>query len=129
MFEIRADQVKNRLYFTLGVIEGEAEREMIIVKTTEATKRLRPGFTCLSDLRGFRLEGSQDDGFMRECQEALWDAAIGKVVRVSGSGRADGHFSFERGSLVWPAYMVSAACSIEEGEALLDAAEETALAG
>lgn len=128
MFDIRADVAKNRLYFTLGAISGKAERDMIIEKTFEASKKLLPGFTCLSDLRNFRLVDSDDEGFMRECQVILWEAAIGKVVRVSEGGKVSGHFNFEKQSLVWPAYWVTAACTIEDAEAILDGAD-TAMTG
>ncbi len=80
MFDIRADVAKNRLYFTLGEINGNAEREKIVEKTYDAAKQLAPGFTCLSDLRYFRLVDTDDEGFGRRPSE-----------RWSGSVRAARH--------------------------------------
>lgn len=120
MHEIRVDVAKNRLYFTLGAISCSDELAEIVYTMQRAVLKLARGFTCVTDLRHYSLPPGLSDNFMRHCQEALWDSAIGKVVRVKTPGCKRRHFSYEGQSLVWPAYTVDSAHSVEEAEELLD---------
>lgn len=120
MHEIRIDRSKNRLYLTLGSIENKSEINAIIAGITEVVEQLRSGFTCLSDLRTYRVKTRQDEEFMREIQEILWEAGIGKVARISESPQFSNHFHFEKDSIVWPGYPVIIVSSFEEGEAVLN---------
>jgi virulence-associated protein VapD len=119
MHEIRIDRSKNRLYLTLGQIEHDLEVNTIISTIMEVVEQLRSGFTCLSDLREYHVKTRQDEQFMREIQEILWEIGVEKVVRISRDYCTD-HFHFEQESLLWPAYPVTFVSSWEEGEAMLD---------
>ncbi|WP_300668055.1 hypothetical protein [Desulfoluna sp.] len=120
MHEIRVDIDKNRLYFTLGMINQGDELAEIIHKVQQASYKLSRGFTCITDLRHYELAEGISENFMRLCQEALWDCAIGRVVRVKAPERRAPDFPHEHKSLVWPAYSVDSALSMEEAENLLD---------
>ncbi|MCG8472074.1 MAG: hypothetical protein MI742_09475 [Desulfobacterales bacterium] len=120
MHEIRVDVAKNRLYFTLGAISCADELAEIVHKIQKAVLSLPRGFTCITDLRHFSLSSGLSDNFMRLCQEALWDSAIAKVVRVKKPGCTKKYFSYEKQSLVCPGYSVDSVFSIEEAETLLD---------
>lgn len=119
MHDIRIDRSKNRLYLTLGLIEHDGEINTIIATIMDVAEQLQSGFTCLSDLREYRVRKPQDEEFMREIQEILWEVGIGKVARISSHDCAN-HFQFEQESLLWPAYPVITVSSFEEGEAVLD---------
>ena len=127
MHDIRIDHSKNRLYLTLGFIEKKSEMDAIIAGITEVVEQLQTGFTCLSDLRTYRVRTRQDEEFMREIQEILWEAGIDKVVRISESPQFCDHFHFEKNSIVWPGYPVAIVASIEEGEAVLNGEIATAI--
>lgn len=120
MHEIRVDTQKNRLYFTLGAITQADELAEIVHKVQQAVLRLPRGFTCITDLRHYKLSEDLSENFMRLCQEALWDSAIGRVVRVKDPERKTPHFTHEHKSLVWPAYNVDSAFSLDEAETMLD---------
>lgn len=111
---------KNRLYLTLGKIENIQEMRDIIVKMTTIVKRLKHGFTCISDLREYSVPPSENEEFMQECQEILWDAGIGKAVRVSKSTTRLNHFKFEQNKVTWPGYIVENVQTIQEAEIILD---------
>jgi len=119
MHEIRIDRSKNRLYLTLGLIEHDFEINTIISTIMDVVEQLQSGFTCLSDLREYHVKSRQDEEFMREIQEILWEIGVEKVVRISHDYCTD-HFHFEQESLLWPAYPVTFVSSWEEGEAILD---------
>jgi len=120
MHEIRVDLEKNRLYFTLGQLSQADELAEIVHKMQQAVHQLSRGFTCITDLRHYMLADGLSENFMRHCQEALWDSAIGRVVRVKAPERTTPHFPHEHESLVWPAYSVTSALSLEEAETMLD---------
>ncbi len=122
MHEIRVDVEKNRLYFTLGKINQADELADIVHKVQRAVHQLSRRFTCVTDLRHYSLAEDLSDNFMRLCQEALWDSAIGRVVRVNSPEQKAAHFTYENESLVWPAYSVDSVPTLEEAETLLDQA-------
>jgi hypothetical protein len=121
MHEMKVDVQKNRLYLTLGFIEDKDEMNLIIRKTKHSVDQLKVGFTCITDLREYTIPDQLNDEFMRECQVIFWDTAIGKVVRVNAPDKPPTCFKFEAGSVLWPAYHVEVAESIEQAEGLLDA--------
>lgn len=123
MHEIRVDVEKNRLYFTLGKLSQADELAEIVHKVQRAVHQLSHRFTCVTDLRHYSLASDLSDNFMRLCQEALWDSAIGRVVRVNSPEQQATHFPYEHESLVWPAYSVDSVPTLEEAEMLLDQAQ------
>ena len=120
MHEIRVDVDKNRLYFTLGKLTQTDELAEIVHKVQRAVHQLSGRFTCITDLRSYALASDLSDNFMRRCQEALWDSAIGRVIRVNAPEQQVTHFPYERESLIWPAYSVDSVPTLEEAEMLLD---------
>ena len=47
MHEVRVDKEKNRLYITIGKLDGIEEIEIIVNKVEEACRNLTEGFDCL----------------------------------------------------------------------------------
>ncbi|MDY0162902.1 hypothetical protein [Desulfobotulus sp.] len=121
MYQVRTDIQKNRLYLTLGRILSKEETQQIEVRVLQEVKRLRQGFTCISDLRDFCMETDLNDNFMQEIQEILWDSGVRAVARISPMHQCKGHFRFEQGSAVWPSYDIIPVHSLKEAEARLDA--------
>ncbi|PIE70676.1 MAG: hypothetical protein CSA22_06665 [Deltaproteobacteria bacterium] len=120
MFKVIADPKKNRLYLTLGRISSTLETEAIIYQIEKAVQQLTKGFTCLKDLREYDVCPPVTEAFMQDCQVILWDAQIGKTVRVCKNIAECDLFSFETKSMVWPAYDVSKVECMKEAEAILD---------
>ena len=123
MHALKVDVQKNRLYITLGFIEDKDEMNLIIHKTKHSVDQLKTGFTCITDLREYALADELNDEFIRECQLIVWDTAIGKVVRVNDPYKPPACFKFEARSVLWPAYQIEVASSIEQAETILDAPE------
>ncbi|MCW7753780.1 hypothetical protein OOT00_07270 [Desulfobotulus sp. H1] len=121
MHRIRIDTPKNRLYLTLGPITSKDEIQTIEVSVLQHVKRLRQGFTCVSDLRQFCMKENLNDNFMQEIQEILWDSGVKAVARISPISQCKGHFLFEKKSAVWPGYEIIPVQSPEEAEIRLDA--------
>lgn len=120
MHTIRIDPIKNRLYLALGHFSDKEAIQHFETDLLREVKRLRQGFTCVCDLREFRLEKTIKDTFMKEIQLILWDSGIRAVARISMIQKAKGHFSYENASLVWPGYDILSATSLEEAEKSLD---------
>lgn len=119
MHEITIDKNKNRLYLVFGPIEDESEMKEINEKIKSECKKLKKGFTCLTDLRKYDPENGMLDEYIRESQEALIEAGLAKVVRVRRPMGAMAHFQFNNVSYE-VGYHAPNVTSIEEGERLLD---------
>ena len=127
MHQIRIDTSKNRLYIELASIETVEESEELVFEILSHVKRLKKGFTCLTDLRHFHVGPNTGKRFMQEIQEILWDGGIRLVARLRPEGFVAEGYDLESRSAVWPGYEVLPAESVEEAERLLDesAAEKT----
>ena len=121
MHKVFADPAKNRLYIILGRISSEDETRFVVHLVLNEAKRLRHGFTCITDLRAYSLSNGINDDFMQDCQEILWEGGIKKAVRILEASAENFCFEFEKKSRVWPAYPTDNAGSMEEAETCLDA--------
>lgn len=120
MHKVFADPSKNRLYIVLGLVSSYDETRHLVHAVLIEAKKLKHGFTCITDLRGFSLSDGINDDFMQDCQEILWEGGIKRAVRVTGLSAADFLFEFEKKSKVWPAYQTDNVLSMEDAEAHLD---------
>lgn len=120
MHKVFADLSKNRLYMMLGAVSSEDETRFIVNKVLNEVKKLRHGFTCITDLRGFSLSNGINDDFMQDCQEILWEGGIRKAIRITDEVQLKFCFEFEKKSKVWPAYQTDYVMSMDEAESSLD---------
>ena len=120
MHKVFADLPKNRLYIILGTVSSEDETRFFVNKVLNEVKKLRHGFTCITDLRDFGLSNGMNDDFMQDCQEILWEGGIRKAIRITEESDMGFCFDFEKKSKVWPAYHTNNMLSMEEAEASLD---------
>ncbi|PIE74821.1 MAG: hypothetical protein CSA18_03295 [Deltaproteobacteria bacterium] len=118
MFNIKTDIEKNRLYIFMGNLEKGKDFGKFLSEIEKAVRFLKQGFSCISDLRGFKFEDSSHH-FMQSVQETLWDAGVKLAIRIvdENSGK---QFCFEEQSMVWPAYKIKIAFARKEAEAILD---------
>ncbi len=126
MYQVRADKKKNRLYLTFGTIEDEAEMLEIIETIRSESKKLKKGFTCLTDLRRYDPEKGIFDKHIKTTQESLVKAGMAKVVRVRSPMGSMAHFQFNNLSYVSheKGYYAPNVTTVEEGERLLDETDE-----
>ncbi|WP_027360178.1 hypothetical protein [Desulforegula conservatrix] len=120
MNKVFADLSKNRLYIILGTVSSEDETRFLVNRVLNEVKKLRHGFTCITDLREFSLSNGINDDFMQDCQEILWEGGIRKAIRITGVPDTGFCFDFEKKSKVWPAYQTDQVFSMEEAESSLD---------
>lgn len=99
MHVIRADKEKNRLYLTLGKLDAVEEMVKVAEEIRDACKDLRPGFTCLTDLRDFELLDEQYEFLITGVQEFLVKAGVSEVVRVVRKFGSWGHIQFDKSSM------------------------------
>ncbi len=119
MHEIRVDLAKNRLYVTVGKKESQDEILTIVEKITQACKTLKPGFTCLTDLREYEVTPEEDEQYILKTQKIMLDAGMKKVVRVRKQFGSLGHFQFDKYSVML-GYHARNVTSVEEAEQILD---------
>lgn len=118
MFQVKIDKEKNRLYLFLGKITGKNDFSGIVCETERVVRYLKQGFSCVSDLRGFKVKGS-DHNFMQSIQETLWDSGVKLVIRVVDKDSIT-EFSHEEKSVTWPAYNLQTVSTLEEAEKILE---------
>lgn len=118
--KVFADLSKNRLYIIIGQVSSDDETRHLIHSVLCEAKRLKHGFTCVTDLRNFSLSANISDDFMQDCQEILWEGGIKGAARIISDYANDFLFEFEKKSKVWPAYRTENALSMEEAEERLD---------
>ncbi|MFW6236813.1 MAG: hypothetical protein ACOC3F_00315 [Desulfosudaceae bacterium] len=116
---VTVDQEINRLWLTLGKVESPDEMAQVMGKIIVACRELRPGFTCLTDLRQYELVDASQELFIRQMQQYLVKAGLGKVVRVVKKFKALGHIQFDLSSME-VGYHAHHVYSIQEAVALLD---------
>lgn len=119
MYEITIDKKKNRLYLMFGPIEDEIEMKKIVKEIKVECKKLKKGFTCLTDLRKYDPATGLQDDYIRQTQLDLIDAGMSKVVRVRRPMGTMAHFQFDNISYEL-GYHAPNVTTIEEGERLLD---------
>ena len=119
MYEIKLDMDKNRLYLTFGKIEDEAEMQEIVQNIKSQSRKLKNGFTCLTDLRKYDPVNGIYEKYIKESQEALIESGMSRVVRVRRPMGSMAHFQFDNVSYE-VGYHAPNVTSIEEGERMLD---------
>jgi len=120
MNAVRSDLEKNRIYITIGRLEGEAEMDGIVKTIQMECARLKPGFTCLTDLRDYEVQDENFEKYIKRAQEILVAAGMYKVVRVRRKMGALAHFQFDNASYE-VGYHADSVTDIEEAEKILDA--------
>ena len=122
MYMIRANAEKNRLYITLGKM-GDPDIRGLVKEITHCASTLKPGFTCLVDIRNMDITYSERQMFTMELiMGGLIDAGMSRVVRVVSKKNKISQMKMEQGSRAL-GYRARPASTIEEAENILDEAE------
>ncbi len=119
--KIRADVLKNTLYLILEGVFGDAEIGPAVVAAHDEAKKLRPGFSVITDVTAFKPTSLNAGDAIKGVQADLVRLGMKHVVRVVGSN-ALGAMQFDRhgkeagygGSL-----KVEMAASVADAERLL----------
>ena len=119
MHDVRADLDKNRIYITVGKLADEAEMQSIVDEVRAECRKLRKGFTCLTDLRNYEFQDEKFEVYIKLSQKELVDAGMSKVVRVHRPTGLLGHYQFDNVSFE-VGYHAQNATSIAEAEQILD---------
>lgn len=115
MYQIKVDSEKNRFYATLGVM-GTGDGEKVYLSVIKAIKKLKPGFTAVSDISGFSVTDPKEAVWVEKIIKHLADAGMAKVARVTGS-KSDLKEKVEKHG-----YKVVSVTNIEEADQILDQA-------
>ena len=114
---MRADTSKNRLYVVLDGYFSDEKVKEACSKVLREVRKLKPGFTAINDISGFRPASPQGAAEMQRAQGVIMEAGLTRVVRIVGS--ALGEMQFRRTSRN-AGYGASTAASIQEAERMLD---------
>jgi len=115
-FEIRVDAGKNRLYLSLGELDLESARA-VVLGLGRWVWTLSPGFTMINDLTRYQPVNQKVALHITRGQTVLLKAGMGKGARVSASPLADLQFS-RRGKQV--GLDVETVRTLAEARALLE---------
>lgn len=116
MQRVLTDKNKNRLYLRFSEIADDEMADEVI-EIVNAVKGLKPGFTCLTDLRKMTSPTEKEKRMARLIIEYLSMMGVSKVVRV-GSQRT--FELLDQNSREIGNYSAQRADTVEEAEALLD---------
>ena len=119
MHRVTADKEKNRLYLALGKLNGAGEIAQVAEKIRLACQDLKPGFSCLTDLREYELVDETLESRIREIQKFLVGQGLTNVVRVVKKFGTWGHVQFDKSSMN-VGYHARHVNSMEEALAILD---------
>ncbi|NOY68118.1 MAG: hypothetical protein GXP53_01305 [Deltaproteobacteria bacterium] len=119
MSNVRVDTKKNRIYITIGRIADEKEMAAIVKKIQMECALLKPGFTCLTDLRDYEIQDDVFEKYIKRAQEILVAAGMYKVVRVRRKMGTLAHFQFDNASYE-VGYHADSVIDLDEAERLLD---------
>jgi hypothetical protein len=119
MHRITVDKDKNRLLLTLGRLESTDEILEVVEKIKTVCRDLKPGFSCLNDLRDYELVDAGQESLIRQAQEFLVKAGLARVVRVVRKFGTWGHLQFDKTSMN-VGYHARNVNTIEEALAILD---------
>jgi hypothetical protein len=119
MYDVTADIEKNRIYITVGKLEGESAMQALAQKVKTECQKLKKGFTCITDLRKYEVQDDQFENYVTQTQEAMIEAGMSKVVRVRRETGLLGHFQFDNAS-VNVGYHAENVTSMEDAEKILD---------
>lgn len=122
MYKIDSDKEKNRLYITLGKM-AESDARGLIKEITHNTAALKPGFSCLVDIRNMDIKYSEKQMYTMELvMGGLLDAGMARVVRVVSRKNKISQMRMEQESRAL-GYRARPANTIEEAERILDEEE------
>ncbi|MBU1172805.1 MAG: hypothetical protein KKD44_24870 [Proteobacteria bacterium] len=122
MYMIKSNVEKNRLYITLGKMD-DTDIRGLIKEITHNTAALKPGFTCLVDIRNMDIKYSEKQMYTMELiMGGLIDAGMSRVVRVVSRKNKISQMRMEQGSRAL-GYRARPASTIEEGDRILDEEE------
>ena len=119
-YRIRADHEKNRLYISLGKITRREVIERAVLETKRVCRTLKPGFTCLTDLRHYEPLDQNDERYIHKAQQVLLKAGIRKIVRVGGKKSIIGLFQDDQVNILFSAYAAQTTTSLQKAEKILD---------
>ena len=120
MYEVRIDQQKNRLYFTLkGFLKAE-EIKRATAETIAQMRQLPPGFCVITNISEFAPATPEAAEHIKQMQAVSSQLGVKKVVRVVKS--AVSSLQFKRTQREAGAkYETCDVHSVAEAEQLLDA--------
>jgi len=119
MYEVKADIDKNRIYITIGKLEGEQAMQALARAVKTECQKLKKGFTCITDLRKYEIQDDKFENYVKETQEAMIAEGLAKVVRVRRETGLLGHFQFDNVSMD-VGYHAENVTSMEAAEKILD---------
>lgn len=119
MYDVKADIDRNRIYITIGNLEGEVEMQTLAQAVKAECQKLKKGFTCITDLRKYKVQDEHFEDYIKETQEAMIQAGLAKVVRVRRETGLLGHFQLDNASME-VGYHAENVTSMEEAEKILD---------
>ena len=120
MYDIKTDTEKNRIIITIGKLEDESEIKALAQSVKSACRKLKKGFTCITDLRKYAVMDDQFEKYVQETQTAMIEAGLSEVVRVRREMGLLGHFQFDNASSA-VGYHAQNVTTMEEAEKILDA--------
>ncbi|MDY6903057.1 MAG: hypothetical protein SWH61_00080 [Thermodesulfobacteriota bacterium] len=123
MHKVSVDVEKNRIYITLGKLENVQEILDLGEALREESKKLNPGFSCITDLREYELLEENYEIYIKGIQEFLRDLGVSKVVRVVRKFGRWGHVQFDKSSIDL-GYSAQFVDSMDEAESMLDGNDE-----
>ena len=118
MYQIRKNRQKQRLYISLGGNNG-ADTAAMVVEADRACRELGADFTCLIHFQPGALLLPAQAADVYRLQEMLCSRGIKKAVYVRPEGSVIGRFQLQM-LHIHSECPGEDACSIEEGEAILD---------
>ena len=119
MYNVTADIEKNRIYITIGKLEGESAMQALAQTVKTECLKLKKGFTCITDLRKYEVQDDRFENYVTQTQEAMIEAGMSKVVRVRRDTGLLGHFQFDNASMD-VGYHAENVTSMEDAEKILD---------
>lgn len=119
MYNVRIDKEKNRLYLTANEIYRREAKEFAELIEREC-KKLKPGFTCITDLRRQKRQIGKIDRIICDVKTLLANAGMKKVVRIVNPGSPDIELQFEAISVLNVGYSAYTTTSMEIAEEILD---------
>ncbi len=81
-FWARADVGKNRLYVVLQDFFQADEAKEAAEATIAEARKLRPGFSCITDISTVKATSEQGVLELLRCQNFLREHGMGRVIRV-----------------------------------------------
>ena len=119
MHEVKVDKEKNRLYITIGKLNGSEEIETLVNEIVRACAELTSGFCCLTDLRKYEVMSEEEEHYIYKAQKIMVKAGLSNVVRVVKRFGYLAHYQFDKTAIA-AGYHAKNVLTIEEAEAMLD---------